>query len=132
MQTRTPNTARVLLLALLTLTAGCGWIYEFGIGVRNMTAEERDHVEVQFGPLVEKFGVLGVGSTAVNFGTQAPVPDVGVVRWESRNGVRHQKGVAVRRAVPRGFRDDVIFFDIEPGEIVMVRVQPRPGKGRTR
>ena len=121
---------RVVCVAFCFGVIGCGMSTpEYSIAVRNATGKEIDHAEVRFGEFRDKFGVLIIGATATHAGMQEPIPEVAVLQWQDEQGKWHRSEARVKRALPKGFRDDEIIFEIRPGNIVVVTVEPRPGRG---
>lgn len=102
---------------------------EYAIAIRNSTPELIRDSAIQFGEYRSTFDVVGAGATATHSSLQEPIPEIAVVEWRSADGQQHRKEVHVKSSLPASFVDDDIIFDIQPGEIVTVRLKTRPGKG---
>jgi len=120
----------LLILVLCSRTLGCGMFRpEYAIAIRNSTSEEIDDAAIQLGQYRSTFGVVGIHATATHSSLQEPIPETAVVEWRSGDGQLHRQEVHVRSSLPASFVDDDIIFDIQPGEIVTLRLKTRPGKG---
>ena len=48
-----------------------------------------------------------------------PIPEIAMVTWQTNDGIKHTKEVAVARALPKNFSGELIFSIQANGEVTV-------------
>lgn len=106
-----------VVAALAFLIMACA--PDYGVAVRNLTAQELAEASVNFDGFSSIGGVLPSGIYKITYDVGRPIPDRATVRWRSPDGALQTRIVKVRDVVPRNYGGR-IFFEIMPDGNVRV------------
>lgn len=90
---------------------------EYSVVIRNGGTDALTNAHVSFGGFISIGGNLSPGIKKIHLDAGRSLPKQAKVEWRTPDGVLHQKQVAVRSRVPRGFAGDLIFTIRDDGEV---------------